>query len=112
VQLPNPNDGKPFDRIVKDAQGNDLYGYRKEHSPDEEIVYIPTQRSNQTYHQPEPYISPEHCPHDWHFTSVGKREVECKNCGLPTSFVVGVNYKEEQGDPWFCFKKTWYKIAS
>lgn len=96
-QIPNPNQSKPFDRVIKDQNGNDLYGIRNEHTRDEEIVHIPTQRSNQQYWQPEMVLNPEGCEHAFVITNMGKREVECTKCHVETTFHAGVNYIEEDG---------------
>ena len=99
MRLPNPNQGQPFQRVIKDSQGNDLYGIRAEHTPDEEIVHIPTQRSNQAYHRPETVLDPTGCEHSFVITSIGRREVECERCQLGTTFVPGVNYTEWEDGP-------------
>ncbi len=95
MKLPNPNDGKPFDRVLKDENGKEVYGIRKEHTPEEEIVHIPTNRSTQQYWKPEMVMNPEGCNHEFIITSVGKREIECPKCHFATTFIVGVNFFEK-----------------
>jgi hypothetical protein len=96
VRLPNPNQEKPYERIITDISGNPLYGIRSEHTKDEEIVDLQTGQSNQTYHSPELVLNPMGCSHIFKIIDIGRREVECR-CGLMTSFVVGVNFEEKEG---------------
>lgn len=97
MRLPNPNENQPFDRVSKNAQGLPEWGYRHEGTPDEEIVHIPTNRSNQTYYQPQRVLYPEGCEHTFHVIDMGKREIECSRCQWATSFHPAHNYQESDG---------------
>lgn len=110
MRLPNPNGNKPFDKIIKDKEGNSLYGVRAENTPDEEMVYIPTGKSNHAYYKPEVVMNPEGCKHYFILTNVGRREIECSNCNYSTSFIIGVNFFERKGTPYFKQKGKTYKI--
>lgn len=96
MNIPNPDQDKPFNRIIKDKDNNPVYGIRNEHSANEEIVYIPTGKSNVQYHKPEMVIDPTGCNHDFVLYDQGKREIECYTCHLATSFIVGVNVVEDK----------------
>jgi len=104
-QLPNPNEGKPFDRTVGD------YGIRNEFTPDEEIVHIRTGQSNHKYWKPEKVLDPTGCKHKFFITDIGKREIECEKCNLPTSFIVGVNFFEENGKAYVILKDKKYPVT-
>ena len=95
MRLPNPNSNKPYERTLDDGQGNPVWGIRNEGTPDEEIVHIPTGRSNQAYYQPEKVLDPSGCAHQFVITDMGKREVECRKCHWATTFIMGVNLVEE-----------------
>ena len=73
------------------------YGIRNEHTSEEEIVYLPTGNSNQTYYQPEVVLNPEGCDHSFKLTNIGKREIECEKCQYSSSFVLGNNAEEANG---------------
>jgi hypothetical protein len=63
-----------------------------------ETIDLRTGQSNSKYWEPEMVVNPQGCMHDFTFTSVGKREIECSNgCGFETTFHPGINYKEEGG---------------
>ena len=109
-RLSNPNSGKPYDRVIKDLQGNEVYGIRNEHQTDEEIVHIPTGRSNQTYYQPEMVLNPEGCDHSFKVTSMATREVECSKCFYQTTFHPALNYTEENGHSFITLKDKKYPI--
>lgn len=109
-QLPNPNQGKPYDRVIKDAQGNEIYGIRGEHTDNEEIVDVRTGRSNMAYWQPEMVLNPEGCQHHFFISDIGHREVECTRCKLATTFHPGINFREENGLPEFQFRGQWYPL--
>lgn len=109
MQLPNPNDNKPFERIDKDAEGQPLYG-RRTVDGQEEIVHIPTNRSNMQYHQPEVVMDASKCLHHFAITHIGKREIECLRCGLSTTFNVGVTYTEENGRKYFWLHGKWHPV--
>jgi len=109
-QLPNPNSGKPFDRIIKDQNGQDLYGIRNENTSEEEIVHIPTNQSNHKYWKPEKVLDPTGCKHEFTITDIGKREVECLNCHLGTTFIVGVNFSETKGKTYITLKGKKYPV--
>jgi hypothetical protein len=96
-QLPNPNSSNPYERVIKDQNGEELYGIRNEHTPEEEIVHIPTSRSNQQYWQPEKVLDPTGCKHTFQITSVSKREIECSKCHFETTIHLGINYTEVKG---------------
>lgn len=110
MQLPNPNNDKPFDRVIKDAQGNEIWGIRAEHSGDEEIVHIPTGKSNMSYWKPEMVLNPEGCEHIFYLYNVGRREIECSVCHLTTAFIPGVNYSEENGQAFVTLKGKKYPV--
>lgn len=102
MRIPNPPRGEPT-RTVAD------YAYYNEGTNDEEIVHVPTQRSNVAYYTPEMVLNPEGCEHEFYITNLGTREVECR-CGLATNFIVGVNYSEEDNNPTITFKHKKYKL--
>jgi hypothetical protein len=96
-QLPNPNSSKPYDKVIKDDNDQELWGIRDENTSEEEIVHIPTGMSNHKYYKPEMVLDPSRCKHEFTIVNMGKREVECDHCHLGTSFVVGVNTFEVNG---------------
>lgn len=110
MKLPNPNDGKPYDRVVKDEDGNSLYGYRNEGTGEEEIVHIPTNVSNHRYYKPEVVLNPEGCDHIFEVIDIGKREVECKRCHLTTSFVPGVSFQESGNSAKILLNHVWFEV--
>lgn len=87
-QIPNPNQDKPFDRVIKDRGGQAVFGIRAEHTPDEEIVNMQTGESNQKFWQPDPVISPDGCEHA--FFLVDPREIECQWC----HWIIGFHAKD------------------
>ncbi len=76
----------------------------------EEVVHIPTNRTNMQYWQPEAVLDPSNCSHQFSLVDVGKREVECSGCGYTTSFIVGVNYREESGIGYIKVKQGEYPV--
>lgn len=109
MRLANPHEGKSFDRIDKDRNGEPEYGYRHVDGS-EEIVHIPTGRSNTTYYQPEKVLDPTGCDHIFQLEDMGKREVYCSTCQLPTAFIVGINVSEENGSLFIIYKGKSYPI--
>lgn len=85
MKLPNPNSSQPFDSVTKDVHGNEEYGYRTVDGL-EEVIHIPSGRSNMQYLQPEKVTHYEGCNHSFRFLSVGKREIECEMCHFTISF--------------------------
>ena len=112
MRLSNPNSNKPFDRVTNDLNGNPEYGYRNEHTPDEEVVHIPTGHSNQSFHQPEIVMNPEGCKHEFIVYDIGKREVECSHCHMCTSFIPGINLFESNGKISIKIKGKKYPVQS
>lgn len=110
AQLPNPHSDRPFDEVRKDANGEDEWGIRQLDGV-EEIVHIPTNKSNVKYWQPEPVVKPQGCEHQFRLVDVGAREVICDNCNLATTFHVGVNYYEQKGQPYFTMRGKSYPIS-
>lgn len=104
MKLTNPDEGKKFDRVAGE------YGYRKEGTRDEEIVHIPTGRSNQAYYQPEMVMNPEGCDHDFVLTSIGMREVECSRCHYGITFHAGINYTEREGTSYITLHGTEFPV--
>ena len=71
-----------------------------------EIVNLETGQSNSKYWKPESVLNPEGCEHHFILIDVGKREVECTKCSLPTSFSVSPGlYREEKGKFFFTYHK-------
>ena len=110
MRLPNPPADRPFDKVIRDDKDNPLYGIRNEYTPEEEIVHVPTGRSNHVYYQPEKVLNPEGCEHEFVVTDLGKREIECTKCTYGTTFVAGVNYFEDP-DPRVVLNKKSYPIS-
>jgi len=79
MKLDNPNSNKEFERISKDARGEDEYGYRTVDGI-EEIVHLPTGRSNMSYYQPQSVLNPVDCEHMFDETNKGEREYVCRKC--------------------------------
>ena len=75
-----------------------------------EIIDLATGQSNSKYWKPEPVLSPEGCDHHFVITDVGKREVECTKCTLPTSFSVPESFREDAGRAFFTYHKKEYEI--
>jgi hypothetical protein len=92
ARLANPNQNRPFEEISRDAQGNEEYGKRGE-----EIVHIPSGRSNMAYHQLETVMDPTGCEHRFFVTNIGSREIECERCHWATTFHPGINHHEVDG---------------
>jgi hypothetical protein len=109
MQLPNKDQDKEFDRIDTDPTGQPLYG-RRMVDGHEEIVHIPTKRSNMQYWQPDVVLDASKCVHRFLVTSVGKREIECIKCGLSTTFNVGVTFTEENGNKYFWLHGAWHPV--
>lgn len=111
-KLPNPNSGKRYDRVSNNIKGEPEFGYRNEGTSDEEVVHIPSGHSNQTYWKPEMVMDPTGCSHEFEITDIGKREVECIHCHLPTSFNAGINYQEIDGKSTILIKNNAYPILN
>lgn len=110
MKIPNPSSNKSFDKVYRDLNGEPLYGIRNEGSEDEEIVHIPTNKSNQTYYVPEMVLNPEGCEHEFVITDIGKREAECAKCHLDTGFIVGVNTYEINGQAYIIYHGKRYPL--
>jgi len=110
VQLLHPNPNQPFERVDKDAQGREAYGYRIVDGQ-EEIVHIPTGKSNMRWHKPEMALDPSSCPgHKFIIIDMGKREVECLNCHWQLSFNVATDYLEKEGKGYLTIKGQTFPI--
>lgn len=98
MRLPNPYNDLPYERVSQNKDGQDEYGYRMVEGV-EEIIHIPSGKSNMSYHKPEKYTFFENCTHVFRVVDIRMREVECKNaqCHLLTAFHPAVNYREENG---------------
>lgn len=110
MKLPNPNTNIPFSRVITDQEGNKEWGYRTVDGQ-EEIVHIPSNRSNMEYWQLEPVLSPENHTHSFIFTDIAKREIECESCHYPTSFNAGTEYFEDNGAAFVVIKKRKYPVS-
>ena len=95
MQLPNPNENKPFeryyDRANPDGSTEHEYGVRRVDGH-EELVHLPTGRSNMQYWKPEIAHDPN-CSHEFVLSS--NREIECLRCQYSTTFHAGRNIIEE-----------------
>lgn len=109
AQLPNPHENTKFDEVRKGAQGDPEWGVRKVDGH-EEIVFIPSGRSNIQYWQPEAVMKPEGCQHEFTVVDVGHREVLCNLCNYATTFHVGINYVEDNGEPYIILRDKQYRI--
>jgi hypothetical protein len=112
MELPNPNQNQPYSRVLKDQAGNETYGIRAEHTPDEEIVDLRTGQSNMRYWKPEMVLDPSGCEHEFKVIDIGSREVECAKCHWPVSFHASENFRETQGKAEIRILGTWYPLAS
>jgi hypothetical protein len=110
MKIPGPKTGQRYDRIIKDQNDNPIYGIRNEHSSDEEIVHIPSGTSNSNYYIPEPYLTPIEHQHDFVIVDMAKREIQCKVCNFHTSFVVGINFVEENEQAFVILKDKKYPV--
>lgn len=93
MQITNPNSDKPYDKVYKDHNGDPIYGIRKIDGA-EELVNIKNGQSNMNYYQPEKVLDPSNCNHTFKIIDIAKREAECTQCRLGTSFVVGMSLIE------------------
>lgn len=110
-EIPNPKQGQPYSRTLKDQAGNETHGIRAEHTPEEEIVDLMTGQSNMRYWKPEMVLNPEGCEHTYVIYDLGKREAECSKCHHATTFVPGVNFKEKKGLAQIRVLDHWYPIS-
>jgi hypothetical protein len=109
AQLPNPNSSKPFDRVAKNLSGEDEYGFRQVDGQ-EEIVHIPSGRSNMTYYQREMVLNPSACPgHEFRLVDVLKREIECSRCFWSTSAHIN-DFRETDGQLFVTVNKQEYPV--
>lgn len=108
MNLPNPNQNTPFERVDKDKYGQDEYGYRKVDGI-EEIVHIPTGKSNMSYHKPEVVTHFENCEHVFDWVNKGLREIECMHCHYPMTFLVS-DFIEVDGKPYVLINKRSFPI--
>lgn len=96
MKIDNPYHSVPFENVSKDKQGQEEYGYRTIDGL-EEVIHIPSGRSNMNYYKPEIITRYGDCQHVFRIVNMGIREVECRNCQLLTSFHPAVNYIEREG---------------
>lgn len=94
MKLANPNDKQSFETVYKNEQGEDEYGSRTVDGH-EEMVHIPTGKSNMTYWKPEKVLDPTGCKHVFHFE--GRREVVCDKCGWGLTFHINSVEESEMG---------------
>lgn len=113
MRITNPYKDIPYERVAKDRFGNDEYGYRTVDGV-EEIVHLPTDRSNMEYHVPEVVTHYDNCEHVFRVVNMGIREVECTNvqCRLLTSFHPAVNFKEVDGKAFIILNRREYPLIS
>lgn len=78
-QLVHPEQKTSYDKVVNDAQGNPLYGYRTVEGQ-QEIVHIPTGKSNMTFHKPEQATKTYDHEHAFRVENMGSREFICNGC--------------------------------
>lgn len=110
MKINNPNQGIPFDSVSKNKDGEDEYGYRTIDGL-EEVIHIPSGKSNMNYYVPEVITRYGDCTHLFKIVNMGIREVECRNCQLITSFHPAVNFKEENGKAYIKLNGREYEIA-
>lgn len=111
AKLPNPNEGKPFDRVSKGLNGEDEYGFRRTDDGVEEVVHIPSGKSNMQYWQRESVLDPSKCKgHEFRVVDMGKREIECENCPFQTSFHPR-DHREKDGKAWVRINKKEYPLG-
>ncbi len=79
MKIDNPYENKKFDTVAKDKEGNDEYGFRTVDGV-EEVVHIPSGKSNMTYYSPQPVLRPEGCAHVFNEVNGGLREYVCNKC--------------------------------
>lgn len=96
MKINNPYQTLPFEKVTNDKQGQQEYGFRTVDGL-EEVVHIPSGKSNMNYYVPEVVTRYGGCDHIFKIVNMGIREVECRNCHLLTSFHPAVNYREENG---------------
>lgn len=111
MKIANPQAGQKFDVVYKDHMGNPTYGVRNPNTADEEIVHIPSNKSNQNYYIPDVVLDPTGCEHDFIVTDVNKREIECNKCQYESSFVLGVNAEERDNKLQVILNKKTYSIS-
>lgn len=109
MRIANPFNNRPFERIDKDKNGNEEYGYRIVDGI-EEIVHLPTGRSNMTYYEPEKVTHFDGCNHEFRIINIGLREVECRLCEYQTLFHPAINFKEVEGKAYITLKNTDYPV--
>lgn len=73
MKISSPNESQPFDRVADEC------GYRTVDGL-EEIVHMPTGRSNMSYHQPEITLNAKGCKHHFKIENIRKREFRCTKC--------------------------------
>lgn len=111
MELPSPTANQPFDRTLKDQAGRETHGIRHEHTPDEEIVDLRTNQSNQRYWKPEKVLDPSGCKHTFQVTDIGAREVECAKCHWPVTFHPSLNFREAKGKAEIRILGAWYPLV-
>ena len=107
MKISNPQ--AKFDRVTKDAQGEDAYGYRDTFGQ-EEIVDLKTGHSNMTFYKPEKVFSAAGCQHDFKVDDMGKREFVCSTC----SWGVTVNTQDISEDldgMWIKIKQGRFRVS-
>lgn len=128
-QIPSPFEGKKPDLVDKKTN-KAFYGTTREEQiveyvpnnpenptagvhPERKTIQVPqegetidleTGQSDSKYWQPEKVLDPTGCVHVFEITNLGKREIECQKCTLPTNFHPGINYFEENGKSFIVLK--------
>lgn len=107
MKISNPD--TPFERIEKDANGNDEYGFRNTFGQ-EEIVNLKTGKSNMSFYQPEKVFTTAGCSHDFKIDDISKREFICSKCNWGVT--VHINDIEETPDGMFIkIKEGKFKVS-
>lgn len=109
MRIANPNSSLPFETVTKGMQGQDEYGFRIVDGI-EEVIHIPSGKSNMNYYIPEVVTRYGDCTHVFKVVNMGLREVECQNCNLLTSFHPAVNYREENGNAYIILNHKEYEL--
>lgn len=116
MRIPSPTHNLPYDKVIEetspDGTKHPLYGIRNPNTTQEEIVHLDSGNSNQSYYIPDMVLNPEGCDHDFIMTHIGKREIECSKCNYATSFILGVNASEKNGNCFVTHKGRVYKISA
>lgn len=108
MKINNPYQTLPFEKVTNDKQGQQEYGFRTVDGL-EEVVHIPSGKSNMNYYVPEKVLNPEGCNHVFNVINIGLREIECGGCKLTTSFHP-TSLKESDGKIMVVINKREYEI--